>query len=202
MLLIAREKATDRQLRFFAVACCRKVWYLLGNDRCRTAVEIAEQFADNLESADELNSARELLRRSRPVARGFLSPSQDSRKGASFYAAEYTAITKMWHVDKVAHAATVLAARSGISLFQCKWLRDVAGPTLFRPVTADPAWLTSTVVSLAQGIYDERAFERMPILADALEDAGCTSAEILDHCRQPGEHVRGCWVVDLVLGKS
>ena len=66
----------------------------------------------------------------------------------------------------------------------------------------DPRWRTSNVTALAQAIYDDRAFDRLPILADALEDAGCTDADILNHCRQPGEHVRGCWVVDLVLGKE
>src|SRR5581483_3643837 len=63
-------------------------------------------------------------------------------------------------------------------------------------------WNDSLVRRLAQAIYDERAFDRLPILADALEEAGCTNADILNHCRQPGEHVRGCWVVDLLLGKS
>jgi hypothetical protein len=72
----------------------------------------------------------------------------------------------------------------------------------FRPITLDPAWQTANVRALAQAIYDDRAFERMPILGDALEDAGCTHADILTHCRQPGEHVRGCWVVDLVLAKQ
>ncbi len=71
----------------------------------------------------------------------------------------------------------------------------------FRPVTLEPAWLTSTVRSLAEGIYAERAFDRMPILADALEEAGCDNADLLAHCRGDGPHVRGCWVVDLVLGK-
>jgi len=69
-------------------------------------------------------------------------------------------------------------------------------------VTLDPAWLTGTVTSLAQAIYDERAFDRLPILADALEDAGCTNQDILAHCRQPGEHCRGCWALDLVLGRE
>ena len=55
---------------------------------------------------------------------------------------------------------------------------------------------------MAQSIYDARAFDRLPLLADALEDAGCADADILSHCRTPGEHVRGCWVVDLLLGKS
>ncbi|MGE3805012.1 MAG: hypothetical protein AB7K24_10100 [Gemmataceae bacterium] len=74
----------------------------------------------------------------------------------------------------------------------------------FRPVTFDEAWLTwrdATVVRLAEAIYAERAFERLPILADALEESGCTNEKILGHCRRPGLHVRGCWVVDGVLKK-
>jgi hypothetical protein len=64
------------------------------------------------------------------------------------------------------------------------------------------SWNDGIVPKLAQAIYDDRVFDRLPILADALEEAGCTNADILNHCRQPGEHVRGCWVVDLLLGKS
>ena len=64
------------------------------------------------------------------------------------------------------------------------------------------AWNDGTVRKIAQAIYDERAFDRLPILADALEDAGCDNADILNHCRNGGEHVRGCWVVDLLLGKT
>jgi hypothetical protein len=65
-----------------------------------------------------------------------------------------------------------------------------------------PAWRTSTAVALAQQMYDSRDFSTMPILADALQDAGCDNADVLAHCRGPGPHVRGCWVVDLVLGKE
>jgi hypothetical protein len=79
--------------------------------------------------------------------------------------------------------------------------RDIFGNP-FRPVTVDPEWGTSTVVGIADGIYADRAFDRLPILADALQDAGCENSDLLDHCRGPGPHVRGCWVVDLVLGKS
>lgn len=71
-----------------------------------------------------------------------------------------------------------------------------------RPVVSDPSWLTETVVLLAQGMYNARDFGAMPILADALQDAGCDSDDILNHCRGPGPHVRGCWVVDLLLGKA
>jgi len=72
----------------------------------------------------------------------------------------------------------------------------------FRPVAFDPSWRTSTAVAIARGMYDSRDFSAMPILADALQDAGCEHADILDHCRSPGPHVKGCWVVDLVLGKE
>ena len=84
---------------------------------------------------------------------------------------------------------------------QAEIVRCVLGNP-FRPVVADPAWLTPTAIAIADSLYRDRAFDRLPILADALEEAGCTVADILLHCRQPGEHVRGCWAVDLVLGKS
>ena len=80
-------------------------------------------------------------------------------------------------------------------------LRDIFGNP-FRPVAAEPRWLTSDVVALARGIYDDRAFDRLPILADALEEAGCDHPDVLSHCRGPGPHARGCWVVDGVLGKE
>jgi hypothetical protein len=85
---------------------------------------------------------------------------------------------------------------------QSHLLRDLFGPHPFRRVAANPHWLTSTVVALAQGIYEDRAFDRMPILADALQDAGCDDESVLDHCRGGGIHVRGCWVLDLILSKS
>ena len=88
------------------------------------------------------------------------------------------------------------------ALTHCHLLRDVFGNP-FRPVAFDAAWLTSTVTALARGMYDSRDFGAMPILADALQDAGCTSDDILGHCRDAhATHVRGCWVVDLVLGKE
>jgi hypothetical protein len=82
-------------------------------------------------------------------------------------------------------------------------IREVLGNP-FRPATVDPSWLSwndGTVVKIAQAAYDEHRFEDLPILADALEEAGCDDADILSHCRGPGPHVRGCWVVDLLLGK-
>jgi hypothetical protein len=87
------------------------------------------------------------------------------------------------------------------AITQCGFLRDIFGNP-FRPVNADPMWLTATVVGLARTIYAGRAFDRLPILADALKEAGCDNTDVLNHCRQPGEHVRGCWAVDLILGKG
>jgi hypothetical protein len=80
-------------------------------------------------------------------------------------------------------------------------LRDIFGNP-FRPMSIDPRCLTSSVIDLANGIYSERAFDRMPILADALMDGGCDSEEILNHCRADEQHVRGCWLLDLILAKS
>ncbi len=83
-------------------------------------------------------------------------------------------------------------------------LQDIFGNPFHKP-SLDPAWLAwdnGLVRKLAQAIYDERAFERLPILADALEDAGCADADLLNHCRQPGMHVRGCWVIDLLTERA
>lgn len=97
------------------------------------------------------------------------------------------------------------------AMAQCQLAHDIFGNP-FHPVTIDPAWLAwnnGTIVKLAQTIYDERELPsghldtgRLAILADALEDAGCTNADILAHCRSAGPHVRGCWVVDLLLCKE
>ncbi len=84
---------------------------------------------------------------------------------------------------------------------QADLLRDIFGNP-FRPVAFSSAWRTPTVLALAAQVYESRDFSAMPILADALQDAGCDNADILDHCRGAGAHVRGCWVVDLVLGKE
>jgi hypothetical protein len=80
-------------------------------------------------------------------------------------------------------------------------LRDIFGNP-FKPVALDPSWRTEADVAIAEGIYAERAYKRMPVLADALEDAGCSHEDILSHCRGDGPHVRGCWVVDLLTGRK
>jgi hypothetical protein len=92
----------------------------------------------------------------------------------------------------------------GERAIQADLVREIVGNP-FRPVAINPDWLAANdglVVSLARTIYDERAFERMPILGDALEDAGCADPTILDHCRRVESHPRGCWLLDLILGRS
>jgi hypothetical protein len=107
--------------------------------------------------------------------------------------AAYSAIGVEWdekHGDEPSH--------------QLALLHDVFGNP-FRPLDLYPTWLAwngGTIPKLAQAIYDERRFADLPILADALEEAGCDNADVLAHCRSEGQHVRGCWVVDLLLGKS
>jgi hypothetical protein len=99
------------------------------------------------------------------------------------------------------HTTAWEQAHNEEQMAQVALLRDIFGNP-FRPVAVDPAWLMSDVRILAEGVYQERAFDLLPILADALQDAGCENDAVLGHCRQPCEHVRGCWVVDLLLGKE
>jgi hypothetical protein len=105
--------------------------------------------------------------------------------------------TPIWWADRVLDQPQSPDERVAMA----QSVRDVFGNP-FRSVNIDSSWLTSDVRILAEGIYQDRAFDRMPILADALQDAGCDNEDILNHCRQTGEHVRGCWVVDLLLGKT
>jgi hypothetical protein len=108
-----------------------------------------------------------------------------------------------WSRDEelVAQLPEFVSALAQEQANQANVLRDIFGNP-FRPATIFPEWRASTVHALAQQMYDSRDFSAMPILADALQDAGCDSEDVLNHCRVPGPHVRGCWVVDLVLGKA
>jgi hypothetical protein len=177
MLLGLRDRCGPRKLRLFAVACCR-LMDRRGNTSGLAALELAEQVADGLlplaEAQAHESPIRRLLGDSRALA---TNPFRSAR--------QFVEDDRAWAaVDRVA------------------LLRDLFGPLPFRPAPFDPTWRTPDVLRLAQGIYDARRFEGLPVLADALEEAGCDDAEILGHCRQGGDHARGCWVVDLVLGKE
>jgi hypothetical protein len=186
--------ASDRKLRLFAVACCRRIWHLVPDDRYRQAVDVAEQFAEGLAAGEELDAAGAAV-----------SPSGIGP--AVTFAGRNAAYAVGWATNEYALNAATGAAESASaaavdeSVAQAALIRDIFGNP-FSPVGFDPTWRTEAVVALARGMYEARDFTPMPVLADALEDAGCTDLDVLAHCRGPGSHARGCWVVDLVLGKG
>jgi hypothetical protein len=201
MLEFRRGKASDRKFRLYACAACRGKWrWFEGDEWSRQAIEIAEQFADGDASKATLSQAAKNLPRGGGVA--YHVTLADGSSGALNLAglmAEVTVIEcqDAGHGDEEAEKAKT--EENGVQAFI---VRDIFGNP-FRPLAVDRAWLTSTVVALAEGIYADRAFDRMPILADALQDAGCDSEDILAHCRDTQRtHVRGCWVIDLLTGRG
>jgi hypothetical protein len=182
MLDYLGKRASRRKLRLLAVACCREKWSPLYADRCRTLLKLAEDYADGLARAADLTAARSIA-----YPMGLIwAIAPEAVEALSRCVGDGGPPTKR-------EAKTV---RSRID--------EVLGNP-FRPVEVDPAWLTSNagcVLKVAEGIYEERRWHDLPILADALEEAGCDNAALLSHCREPGEHVRGCWAVDLLLGKD
>lgn len=209
----------DRKLLLFACACLRRVWHLLPDERSRKAVEITEEYANGgidrsrLTSAGhEAGVARDEFRRRSNVrvlglARASLKMHEAAAVAASGFASQaMTAAVLAAHYSSAAikHWAKV-AGRSARPTAQAErivqqsLLRDIIGNPFIKNHLATE-WLTPTVKALALGIYEQRAFDRLPILADALEEEGCMDVEVLLHCRREGQHVRGCWVVDLILG--
>jgi hypothetical protein len=196
MLGHLRGQATDRKLRLFVCACCRRIWPLLTDGRSQRAVEVAERHADGEASDQELEAAWRDAEKffGSTCSYGTSTGDQPARAASSAADPTPSLLPHMHHLS-FRYLSEEWPAQATL-------LRDIFGNP-FRPVTLDPTWRTSTVVALASQMYDSRDFGATPILADALQDAGCDSADVLDHCRAPnGVHVRGCWVVDLVLAKS
>jgi hypothetical protein len=192
MLYIWGTVQNRRKRRLFAVACCWRISHLL-TEAGENAVIAAEEFADGKISEHKLHDAW----------CGVGYPKDQKRRFAS--ATARAASVSPRH-DLSAHCAAsaenAVAKKKAERLAQCELLREIFG-NLFREVEVNPAWFTSTAVGLARGIYDDHAFDHMPILADALQEAGCENEHVLNHCRDPKQvHVRGCWVVDLVLQKG
>jgi hypothetical protein len=213
MLNVPVPPVSQRKRRLFAVACCRRIWHLLPDRQCREAVLIAEDVADGTGELRLLRAAEDAgayycdnrddvpEERLGYFAGGAIFQLGQERLACDFVAdAASSAAACGLPATEGARSATS-AAKRGESAAQCHVFRDIVGNPL-RPVTLDPSWLTITVTALARGMYESRDFSAMPILADALQDAGCNREEVLNHCRGPGPHVRGCWVVDLVLGKG
>jgi hypothetical protein len=188
-----------RKLRLFACGCCRRIWHLL-DDASREVVAAAEDFADRKIDKPALFSAQMMALRSRSREHQELHLAHASE--AAYTTAFPTSVPMV--MPEVARQAA-LAEQLGPALaYQADLLREIFGNP-FRNVVVLPGWLTwsgGAISKLARAICDERRFEDLPILADALEEAGCTEEAILKHCREPGEHVRGCWVVDLILDKN
>jgi hypothetical protein len=194
-----------RKLRLLACAALRREWHRLTSPSVRTAVEAAERFADGAAGPEELGAARgaaapEAARMCRSLWFGDEETSRDvwysvavhpSGRPLGDIVAHYTSVNS---TPRSLFALRTQRAEAGL-------LRDIFGNP-FRPIAFSPEWRTDTALSLAWQMYDSRDFSAMPILADALQDAGCDRADVLDHCRGPGVHVRGCWVVDMVLGKE
>jgi hypothetical protein len=200
LLSYLRGTASERKLRLFAVACCWDIRHLLQDDRLREAIRVGEIYADGLASARELNDAFSASEKAIPrvydgskyfyaacAARGVVEPNP-WREG--------------WNAHHVARCAKqAFPVQPGRQL---RLLRDVFGNP-FRPATIDPVWLAwngGMIQQLARATYEERRFQDLPILADALEEAGCASHDLLAHFRGLGPHVRGCWALDALLAKE
>jgi hypothetical protein len=202
-----RPVAASRKLRLFACACCRRDVELRGRPWFGEAVGVAERLADGVATADQLRVANRLFIM-RPTG------SWSEKDGDAWLAAQ-----EMWSPVKRSHVSGQLIQEGFLEAFWpqeclavCALLRDIFGNP-FRSLPAiDPtwrAWNEGVVTRLAEAAYEERSLPsgllddvRLGVLADALEEAGCTDRTILDHLRGPGIHVRGCWLVDLLSGRA
>jgi hypothetical protein len=223
MLKALRAKTPDRKARLFQVASCRRIWELLPDDG-RRAIQVAEQFTDGAATDLERRAAR------KAVAEGLEAEDRDLVAFNARHAALGTVEKTVWRKlngSNVA-AAVALAARAAMPIgsadphvrafsteerARAELVLCVFGSLPFRsPPVVDPAWLAwngGTVAKLAREAYEHRSLPaghldpaRLGLLADALEDAGCTDVELLGHLRGPRPHVRGCWALDLVLEKK
>jgi hypothetical protein len=194
---VARTRNGRRKLRLFTCACCRRLWHVPGSERGKRVVEVLEHFADGLVEWDDVQAAVESEREAtKPEWKPWLDRLWDAAECAAQYRPQ----------DATDRRSLFTYSRWGDTEVElCGLLREVFG----NPFCASPrmpsavlAWNDGTVRRIAEGIYQERASDRLPILADALLDAGCDDEALIAHCRGAGPHVRGCWAVDLILGKE
>ncbi len=207
--------ANDRKFRLFAAACCRRIWHLLPDPRSQAAVEAAERYADGLVDPEELEEVCTAAAEDVPgwnnAKEAAAAAAVWDDASAAEYAADYAA-----RAAEEANTDLAPAGRRGASgkterAAQADLLRCAFGNP-FRLLSVSPSalsWDNGGVVRMAQAAYEERELPsghldpaRLAVLADALEDAGCDDADLLGHLRAPGPHVRGCWALDLLLGKS
>ncbi|MGH7221890.1 MAG: hypothetical protein ACRELF_01530 [Gemmataceae bacterium] len=232
MLEFLRGRASDRKRQLFAVASCRRIWHRVPDSRSRQAIDTTERFIEGEAQLEDMEATRQeaeaaqrdaLLRRrwdagENAVLALALAPewnldSWPCELSVAIYSSQAAAqFAEFAGKNRKARKANYVRGHKDENAVQCNFLRDIFGNP-FRPAPtierASLSWNEQTVVRLAQTIYADRDLPdgtldltRLAVLADALEEAGCTNADILAHCRQPGQHVRGCWVVDLLLGKE
>jgi len=202
MLDFLRGKSSDRKYRLFAAACYRSpgVWPCLrGFKWLKAMVWEVEQAIDGQRP---LPGDSQSITLNDPDASRAASLS--SRRALHFAAGRgFEELNLEWADGNIVEASNRQFEQE--SVYQCDLLRCVFG-NLFPPSpSVSPAvlaWNDATVCRIAEGIYEKRAFDRLPILADALLDAGCDDDELLSHCRSEGPHIRGCWAVDLILGRA
>lgn len=199
--------ATDRKLRLFAVACCRHARPADDDAHRLKLLEAIEGFADEIVSGAELFAAYEIVN-SRPrnrsdrlpvSTRAALAAAMSDASSAAKSVAAVLGSLALWPGDTPGRGRVARAAE------QASLLRDIMGHPWKPPPSVDSAVLSrcgGVIGSMARTIYEQRLFDRLPILADALQDAGCADVETLGHLRGPGPHVRGCWVVDLLAAKK
>jgi hypothetical protein len=216
-------RVSPRKLRLFGCACCRRIWDAIPDERSRDAVVVAESFADGTTGLAELDEARvraddayfEYAQAPVPPFTAYYATRACTSVALPIEgdgAQGWTVAVTVQQMQRMVAAGEPLPAvpphpivsdtMNAEKETMAAILRDIFWSP-FQRIPFNAAWLTSDVLALARGIYEERAFDRMPILADALQDAGCNSDDVLNHCRDVNQpHVRGCWVVDLLLGKE
>jgi hypothetical protein len=201
---------SQRKGRLFGVVCCRRVLEQIPDVTLTEVIDGCERLADEMREDLDVKRLDRLARSARACYETTSAESSDEEheyRDFAFAVLQLTGYT-LSPSDCAESCRQALgghddfAPQRGEELFQIDLLRDLVGNP-FRPVAFAPEWSTDTAVAISREMYDTRDFSAMPILADALQDAGCDAADILSHCRDTAQtHVRGCWVVDLVLGKG
>jgi hypothetical protein len=189
MLAFLRGKVSERKLRLFAIACCQRMMrYLQGY--IKVLVRRTAQAANDASARSEWR---------------FWYHGQRHEPGWDFLEGEADQPYLFAIEQTTAALARISKARQQAEREIRQQLLHCIIGNPFRPMVVDPTWLAwneGTVLKLAHAIYDEHAFDRLPILADALEEAGCQDASLLGHLRGPGPHASGCWAVELILSKD
>jgi hypothetical protein len=189
-LLDESRSPTDRKIRLYACAAAKLYLSTHPADSCdHDARAVAERFAEGSATADELQRAGE------EAETRYRWRTDDLNLKVVRHAAY---LRTSGDSDSVRYATSYMSFDNKTN---SRFFRCIFGNP-YHPVIFSPEWRTDTAISLARQMYETREFSAMPILADALQDAGCDNDDILDHCRDPGPHVRGCWVIDLVLEKK